>query len=52
MGIDGLLSNSCFQLSVGLEPLSPKEQEWIVQVIKALIRRKGELAYGHKMKLN
>ncbi len=33
------------------EPLSPAEREWIIQVIKAIIRRVGEYAYDRKMKL-
>jgi len=33
------------------EPLRPKEKEWIVTVIKALIRRAGEYAYDPKAKL-
>ncbi len=33
------------------EPLSPKEREWMVQVIKAIIRRVGEYAYDRKTKL-
>ena len=41
-----------FPKAGAFEPLSPKEREWIVQVVKAIIRREGEYAYGHKMKLN
>lgn len=33
------------------DPLSPKEGEWIILVIKELIHRTGEYAYDHKMKL-
>ena len=33
------------------EPLRPKEKEWIVTVIKALIRRAGEYAYDPNAKL-
>jgi hypothetical protein len=33
------------------EPLRPKEKEWIVSVIKALIRRAGEYAYDPNAKL-
>ena len=33
------------------DPLRPKEKEWIVSVIKALIRRAGEYAYDPKAKL-
>jgi hypothetical protein len=34
------------------DPLHPKEKEWIVSVVKTLIRRAGEYAYDNEMKLN
>jgi len=34
------------------DPLHPKEKEWIVSVVKALIRRAGEYAHNNKMELN
>jgi len=34
------------------DPLHAKEKEWIVSVVKALIRRAGEYAHDDKVKLN
>jgi hypothetical protein len=34
------------------DPLHPKEKEWIVSVVKVLIRRAGEYAHDNKTKLN